>query len=208
VNAQVPEPRGAGTAEPAAAASAEPVGAGTSTAVDDANMELPLMETRGISRSFNSRRVLGPVTLPVRSGSVHAVLGKNGAGKSTLMKILSGFDRPDTGDIWMNGEHVPGHGVRAHEQAGIAFVPQELTVFPGLTVADQVLLGDRYPRWAGAVVRRRHGEAAAAQTLQQLHLDIDPHRMVDTLTVAELRTVMIARALHLDAKILILDEPT
>lgn len=198
-----PFPDGSAADQPSATAHSK-----TTIATGGDDTATLLLEARGISRSFNGRRVLGPVTLPVRSGSVHAVLGKNGAGKSTLMKILSGFDRPDTGEVRVDGEPVSGYGVHAHERSGIAFVPQELTVFPGLTVADHVLLGDRYPRRMSAVVRRRRGEADAARTLQQLHLDIDTNRIVDTLTVAELRSVMIGRALHLAAKVLILDEPT
>ena len=103
------------------------------------NGDTPLLRTTEVVRSYNGRRVLGPVTMSVEPGSVHAVLGKNGAGKSTLMKILAGFDRPDSGQLTIMGERLAGGGVHAHEAAGIAFVPQELTTFPGLTVADQVM---------------------------------------------------------------------
>jgi ABC-type sugar transport system ATPase subunit len=167
-----------------------------------------LLEADGVTRYFSGRRVLGPLDLRVCAGSIHAVLGKNGAGKSTLMKILGGFDRADSGALHLDGAPLSGHGVHSHEAAGIALVPQELTVFPGLSVADQVLLGDRYPRWQGGVIQRRRGELEAAKTLARLHAEIDPACPVEQLTVPQLRTVMIARAIHMDAKVLILDEPT
>jgi galactofuranose transport system ATP-binding protein len=171
-------------------------------------LEVPVLEARGVSRTFGARRALDDVAIRVEPSSIHAVLGKNGAGKSTLMKVIAGSDLPDRGEILIKGEPVASGGIRAHEAAGVVYVPQELTVFPGLSVADQILLGDRYPVSPIRTIRRRTGEMRAKATICQLDDGIDPAAPVTSLSLPQLRTVMIARALHLDAKVLVLDEPT
>jgi galactofuranose transport system ATP-binding protein len=170
--------------------------------------EVPVLEARGVSRRFGARRALDDVAIRVEPSSIHAVLGKNGAGKSTLMKVIAGTDLPDRGELLIKGEPVASGGIRAHEAAGVVYVPQELTVFPGLSVADQILLGDRYPVSPLRTIRRRTGEMQAKATICQLDDGIDPAAPVTSLSLPQLRTVMIARALHLNAKVLVLDEPT
>jgi len=166
-----------------------------------------LLRAEGLSRTFGGRRALDDVSITVEPGSIHAILGKNGAGKSTLMKLVAGSDRPDRGTIWL-GEGTLHGGVTAHQAAGISYVPQELTMFPGMTVTDQVLLNGGYPRSPTGAIRRRRGEQAVARTLSRLDPSIDAAASVEDLTLPQLRMVMIARALHKDARVLILDEPT
>lgn len=172
------------------------------------DQRVPVLEARGLSRTYGDRRVLDDVGLRVERSSIHAVLGKNGAGKSTLMKLIAGFEESDSGTVIIDGQQLRRTGVRGHEASGIVYVPQELTIFTGMSVADQILLGDRYPTTSMRVIRRKAGDNQAKATLMQLDTAINPSVPVESLTLPQLRTVMIARALHLDAKILVLDEPT
>ncbi|MHB1171147.1 MAG: sugar ABC transporter ATP-binding protein [Lacisediminihabitans sp.] len=155
-----------------------------------------------------SKRFLGTVALDgvdfdVRAGEVHALLGQNGAGKSTLIKILAGVYEPDAGSIIVGGRVLrPPHG-----PSPIAFIHQDLGLVAGMTVAENVALVAGYPRRNGLVswgaVRRR-----AAEALRMLQIDVDPDADVATLTAAQRSLVAIARALTLDAGLLVLDEPT
>lgn len=168
----------------------------------------PVLEARGLSRTYGDRLVLDDVGIRVERSSIHAVLGKNGAGKSTLMKLIAGFEESNSGTVSIDGQQLRRTGVRGHEVSGIVYVPQELTIFNGMSVADQILLGDRYPITRLRVIRRKAGESRAKITLTQLDTSINPGAPVASLSLPQLRTVMIARALYLDAKVLVLDEPT
>ncbi len=160
------------------------------------------LELAGISKQYPAVRANDGVSLRVKPGEVHAVLGENGAGKSTLMKIIYGAVQPDAGSIQWNGQPVQVKSPAAARALGISMVYQHFSLFDTLTVAENVWLGlDK----AGtlAAVAARIGEVAASYGL-----DIDPQRPVHTLSVGEKQRVEIVRALLTDPQLLILDEPT
>jgi ribose transport system ATP-binding protein len=173
---------------------------------DAAVKDGPLLALDGVSKSFLAVRALQEVRFDVRRGEVHAVCGENGAGKSTLMKIISGQLQPDAGRIVYKGEPVHFGSGRAAEAAGIAMIHQELNLVPHLSVAENIFLA-REPM-AGWFVDRPRLHADARRCLQRLGVDIDPKAAVRTLSVAQRQMVEIAKALSLDAEVLIMDEPT
>ena len=164
----------------------------------------------GISKRFGAVPVLEDVGLHLRAGEVHAVMGQNGAGKSTLIKILTGVIAPNAGTLSLAGAAIAPRSPLASQRLGISTVYQEVNLCPNLTVAENIFAG-RYPRrgWAGlrAIDGPRMTREARA-LLARLHLDIDPTRTLGTLPVAIQQLVAIARALSVQAKVLILDEPT
>ncbi|MFN0194634.1 MAG: sugar ABC transporter ATP-binding protein [Aestuariivirga sp.] len=162
----------------------------------------------GVSKSFAGLKVLSGVSFDLRPGEVHALVGENGAGKSTLIKVLSGLHRPDEGRVLVRGTAVTFASPRDAHHAGIATVHQELLLFPELTVAENVFLGQA-PKasWGGldwGAMRRRARELL--DSLDSHDLDIDVR--VSTLSVANRQRVEIARALAQDARVVIMDEPT
>ncbi|MEU4833837.1 sugar ABC transporter ATP-binding protein [Streptosporangium sp. NPDC023615] len=161
----------------------------------------------GIGKSFLGVRVLGGVDLEVSAGEVHAVVGENGAGKSTLMKILAGVHAPDEGTIEIDGRGVVfGHPVEA-QRAGVAIIYQELTLLPERTVAENVFLG-REPVRRG-LVERGAMESATAELLSSLGEEsFGPRDLVRRLSVAQQQVVEIVKALSLNARIVVMDEPT
>ena len=162
---------------------------------------------RGVGKSFSGVRVLDGIDLALRAGEVHALVGENGAGKSTLVKILSGVHGEYDGQILLDGSRVRFAGVRDAERHGVAIIHQELNLVPELDVAGNIFLG-REPRVAGLLLDRRAMLRAARELLAKLGLDLDPERKVGRLRVGEQQVVEIAKALSLDARILIMDEPT
>jgi rhamnose transport system ATP-binding protein len=166
----------------------------------------PVIELRGIGKRFGTVEVLCDVDFELRSGKVHALAGENGAGKSTLVKILGGVHQPDGGRILMDGEPIrildPADGRRQ----GIAVVHQHPALFPDLSVAENIFVG-RQPRRHGLVDWRRMHQRAEA-LLEDLRVDIDVGAPIKSLTIAERQTVEIAKALSIDARVLIMDEPT
>jgi ribose transport system ATP-binding protein len=166
-----------------------------------------LIEMQSISKAFGPANVLRDVTLRLRAGSVHALMGENGAGKSTLMKILAGVHRFDQGRILKNGTPLHLPSPRAALAAGISTVFQELSLLPNLTIAENMFLGREPLTHTGALDRRRmRAETAAA--LAELDLKLDPDQLVSTLSIAERQFVEIAHGIKADASVLILDEPT
>ncbi|HEY3147784.1 MAG TPA: sugar ABC transporter ATP-binding protein [Dongiaceae bacterium] len=166
-----------------------------------------VLSAREISKDFSGVRVLQEVDLDLRAGQIHALMGENGAGKSTLVKILSGVHAAYDGEILVEGRQARFDSVREAERAGIAMIHQELNLVRELTVADNIFLG-REPLIAGLIVDRRRMAQAAAELLKRLGIAIDPDSRVAGLRVGEQQLVEIARALSLDARILIMDEPT
>ena len=168
----------------------------------------PVLAVEGLSKSFPGVRALHDVRFDVYAGEVHALLGENGAGKSTLIKIVSGVYRPDAGTIRVDGREVHFAGPQEAQAAGIATVFQELLLFPDLTVAENIFLGHA-PRsaWGGidwAAMRVRAAEILASLDIHEL----DVTAPVSTLSVANRQRVEIAKALSLNARVLIMDEPT
>jgi ribose transport system ATP-binding protein len=165
-----------------------------------------LLQMRGISKRFQAVNALQDIDFDLTSGEVHAVCGENGAGKSTLMKILSGELRPDTGEISLRGESTSFTSTREAQRAGIAMIHQELNLVPHLSVAENMFLA-REPQRFGFIDRTRIN-ADARRWLERLGLAIEPKALVRSLSVAQRQMVEIAKALSLDAAILIMDEPT
>jgi len=171
------------------------------------NQPLPI-ELRGASKSFAGIKVLNNVSFDMRPGEVHALLGENGAGKSTMIKIMSGLYQADEGEIRVNGQPVKFATPREAHTAGIATVHQELLLFPELTVAENIFVGQAPHTSWGALdwpkMRQR-----ARQILDSLDTpDLDIDATVGTLSVANRQRVEIARALSQDARVVIMDEPT
>ncbi len=166
-----------------------------------------LLELRDIAKTFGGTRALRGVTVTVRPGEVHAIVGENGAGKSTLIKILCGFYRADEGSVILDGHPVQIHNPQGAMQMGIATVHQQFALVPGLTVAENIYLG-RLPRGANGLIDWNRLFRDAEAVLRRIDFDLDVRRPVSVYGAAGRQVTEIARALSLDAKILILDEPT
>ncbi|HEX9013576.1 MAG TPA: sugar ABC transporter ATP-binding protein [Anaerolineaceae bacterium] len=168
-----------------------------------------LLRLEGISKSFPGVRALRDVHLEVCRGEVHALLGENGAGKSTLMKILSGAYARDSGKIFWDGREVEIRSPREAQELGIGIIYQEFNLVPRLSIAENVWMG-REPLQNRALHLIDWPEMyrATQALLDEMHLDLDPRRLVSGLGVAHQQMVEIAKALSLDAKLLIMDEPT
>ena len=168
-----------------------------------------LLELRGITKRFPGVTALGEVSLSVGPGEVVALIGENGAGKSTLMKILGGVYAPDEGEIVFNGKPVAIRGVADALALGIGFIHQELNVLENLSVGANIFLG-REPCRGGplCLVDRRRIDEESAVLLKRLGLNVSPRQLVGELSLAQQQIVEIAKALSLNARVLIMDEPT
>jgi rhamnose transport system ATP-binding protein len=179
------------------------------SSVASASIDEPILALRGVSKSFPGVRALTNVSFDVSAGEIHALLGENGAGKSTLIKIVSGVYPPDAGEIVIRGQPVRFLSPREAQSQGIATIYQEFSLYPELTVAENIFAG-HMPRTLGGVAldwRRAAKEAAAV--LESLDAsDLDVNARVGTLSVGNRQRVEIAKALSRHARILILDEPT
>lgn len=168
--------------------------------------QLPLVQLVNISKAFPGVLAVNHVSLDILPGEVHVVAGENGAGKSTLMKLLSQVERPTSGTVLLNGREVPFVNPQHAQRLGISMVYQEFALAPHLTVAQNIVLGRESTRF-GAINHRAEIEQAR-RLLQGVGLHIDPKRLVSTLSVAEQQMVEIAKALDIEAKLVIMDEPT
>jgi ribose transport system ATP-binding protein len=167
----------------------------------------PLLRMRGIGKSYPGVRALDAVDFDLEAGEVHVLLGENGAGKSTLMKVLSGACRPDAGTIAIGGVTRPISTPQQARMLGISTIYQEFNLIPHLSVSANIVLG-REPLLGGFLLDRRAMRRQAETVLRDLGVSIDPRALVSTLGVAEQQMVEVAKALSLDARILIMDEPT
>lgn len=167
----------------------------------------PLWELDNITKIYPGVRANDGVSIALYPGEIHGLLGENGSGKSTLIKILSGVHQPDSGCIRYLGKEVRLESPTAARQKGVATVFQEFSLVPTLTVAENIFLG-RPLRRAGSLLDWKQMRREAADILSKLELKIDPDRPVGDLSVAEQQLVEIAKSIQLDAKMLILDEPT
>ena len=166
----------------------------------------PILSLRGIHKSYGPIRVLHGVDLDIYPGEVVALLGENGAGKSTLSNIISGTVQPSAGEMtWLGTAYAPANP-RAAMDEGVGMIHQELKLLPKLSVAENVFVG-RYPMKAGRVDRKAMEERARGG-LKRLGLDISPDRLVEGLSTGKQQLIEIAKALTLNARLLILDEPT
>jgi ABC-type sugar transport system ATPase subunit len=160
-----------------------------------------------ITKEYPGVRALVGVSLDLRPGEVHALVGENGAGKSTLIRILSGDTRPNRGRILLYGQEVQFQSPKVARRRGIATIFQEPMVVPGLSVAENVVLGSE-PVVGWGFYSRRRAERIAEKTLQSLSLAVDPCAPMAGLSTAQKQIVEIARALIRDAPVIVLDEPT
>ena len=166
----------------------------------------PTVRLQNITKRFPGVTAVSEVNLDIYPGEVHVVAGENGAGKSTLMKLLSQVERPDSGQVFINGQAVSFHGPHYAQELGISMVHQEFALAPHLSVAQNLFLG-REPRRLGFISRKEEIDQTR-QLLAHTGLNIDPRRAVSTLSVAQQQLVEIAKAISVNAKILIMDEPT
>ena len=166
-----------------------------------------ILELVNISKSFSGVEVLHGVPFMLRPGEVHALLGENGAGKSTLVKIITGVHQPDGGQIILNGQQIHFSDTRESSQAGIAAIYQELSLFPDLDVAENIFIG-RQPVTLGGRIDWRKLYKDAENLLTSLGVHLDLKQKARNLSIAQQQMVEIARAISINARILIMDEPT
>jgi ribose transport system ATP-binding protein len=166
----------------------------------------PIVRFRSVSKEFPGVLAVDGVDLEILPGEVHVVAGENGAGKSTLMKLLSQVERPSVGEVEISGQPVEFHGPRYAQTLGVAMVYQEFALAPHLSIAENLFMG-REPGRFGFVNRRAESEQARG-LLERVGLHTNPDRLISSLTIAEMQRVEIAKALAIDAKVVIMDEPT
>ena len=166
-----------------------------------------LLEMQNITKEFPSVKALSGVSLKVRRGSVHALMGENGAGKSTLMKCLFGIYSPDSGKIFLEGKEVSFKSPKEALENGVAMVHQELNQALKRSVADNIWLG-RYPTRLGFYALEGKMQRDTRKIFRQLDLDIDPTRIMSEMSVSERQMAEIAKAVSYNSKIIVLDEPT
>ena len=165
-----------------------------------------VVELEGVSISFPGVKALQEVSFRLFPGEVHSLMGENGAGKSTLIKALTGVYTIDAGSITVRGEQVTFSGPGEAQEAGIATVYQEINLVTNLTVAENIMIG-REPRRLGLIDWRRM-RRHTREVLKKLNLDIDPSSLVSAHSIAVQQLIAIARAIDVEAPVLILDEPT
>ncbi len=166
-----------------------------------------LLQMTGITKSFGGVPALADGNLSIGAGEVHSIVGQNGAGKSTLIKILTGVYRRDSGTVRWQGREVDLRSPREAQAAGIATIYQELTLVPQRTVIENIVLGYE-PRTRLGMIDWRAAEARTRAVLDRFGIDLDPHRALGSYPTAIQQLVAIGRAASMDAKLLIMDEPT
>ena len=166
----------------------------------------PIISLKNVHKSFGGVSVLNGVDFDLQKGSVHALVGQNGAGKSTMMKILTGVYTCDSGDIYIDGSKVKMNSYSDAVSHGISLIFQELSLIPTLTVAENIFLNREILE--GPFLGKKSMERKAHELLQSLDIDVDVHSRVEDLDVGVCQMIEIAKALSVNAKVLILDEPT
>ncbi|MRK00858.1 ATP-binding cassette domain-containing protein [Aeromicrobium sp. S22] len=165
------------------------------------------LQLQQVRKSFGPVAALRSGSLTVHSGSIHALVGENGAGKSTLVKIIAGLYQRDGGEFLLHGKSVDFSSTAASKDAGIAVIYQEPTLFPDLSVTENLFMG-RQPLGAGRRIDRKAMHAEAQRLFQRLGVNLDPRRLAEGLSIADQQIIEIAKAISLDASVLIMDEPT
>ncbi|MGJ7918967.1 sugar ABC transporter ATP-binding protein [Neobacillus sp. LXY-4] len=168
----------------------------------------PIIEMKGISKSFSANKVLENVEFTILQGEVHALMGENGAGKSTLMKIMTGIYERDAGTIFLNGKEVHFKNAKEAEKAGIAVIHQELNIIPHLTVAENMFLGKELTVGKFGITRDKEMRNKTREYLNRLGIDIDPTLEAGQLSVGQQQMIEIARAVAAKTEVLVMDEPT
>jgi rhamnose transport system ATP-binding protein len=167
----------------------------------------PLLALTDVSKSFGAVAALRDVRLELHAGEAHALVGENGAGKSTLVKILAGVHAPDRGTVVLDGEPVQFSGPADARAAGIAVIYQEPTLFPDLSVAENIFMG-RQPRGSFRRIDRAELRRRCVELFDRLGVHLDPDRPTRGLSIADQQLVEIAKALSFEARVLVMDEPT
>ncbi|MGA8444984.1 MAG: sugar ABC transporter ATP-binding protein [Roseiarcus sp.] len=172
---------------------------------DGAVVVAPILEIRGVAKRFDATQALEDVSLSLHAGEIHALLGENGAGKSTLIKIVTGVHQPDSGQILLGGQPVTIRSAAEAQRLGVAAIYQEPLLFPDLNVAENIFIShqDR-----GAVVGWREMFREAEKILAELGMTLDVRKPARGLTLAAQQSVEIAKAISLNVRVLIMDEPT
>ena len=165
------------------------------------------IEMKGINKSFGQNQVLKDAGFVLDDGEVHALMGENGAGKSTLMKILTGVYTRDRGTVIVDGKEVTYKSPQEAERAGIVFIQQELNVLFDLTVEENLFLGKEIKKGFGICDRKAMREKAE-ETLKRLGVSIPTDKVMSELSVGQQQMIEICKALMVDAKVIIMDEPT
>ena len=166
-----------------------------------------VLELKNISKSFPGVKALDEVTFSVEEGTVHVLVGENGAGKSTLIKIINGMYTADEGELYVFGKKVAMHSPRHMKELGIATIHQELNPVPDLTIAENIFLGRLPTRGPGIVAKKRMVEEAQ-KLVNDLGFSYDVKRVMRSLTVSDMQIIEIIKAISVNAKIIIMDEPT
>lgn len=167
-----------------------------------------IVTLKSVSKQYPGVVAADAVSMDFFAGEIVGLVGKNGAGKSTIIRIMAGVERPDHGIIAIGKTILPYLTTGEAKSHGLSFVHQELHDVPMLTVAENILIGFGYPKTAGVLINRNEMCVAARAALAKIHMDIDPARKLASLSVAERRMVMIARALVNNTKMIVMDEPT
>ena len=170
--------------------------------------ETPAFALRGLGKHFGGIYACRHIDLEFRAGEVLAILGENGAGKSTTVKCLHGLYQPDEGQVEIDGGAVHFRSPRDAEAAGISMIPQELDLFPELSIVENLFLGQKRPRHRWGAFDQRSMNRQAREVMATLGVDVDVTAPVKTFSAATGRLVEIARALNRDARLIIMDEPT
>ncbi|GBU09141.1 methyl-galactoside ABC transporter ATPase [Gammaproteobacteria bacterium] len=169
---------------------------------------MTLLEMKHITKTFPGVKALDNVSLTVNEGEVHALLGENGAGKSTLMKVLSGVYQADSGEIYIDDQKVNIADPLAAQKHKISMIHQEFNLFPHLSIAENIFIGREFCSIENCLLDTLKQNNKTLELLNKLGLDLDPTMLVSELTVAEQQMIEIAKALSIDARILVMDEPT
>ena len=169
--------------------------------------DLPVLSLRHAAKAFGAVRAVVDGTVDLYGGEAHALLGENGAGKSTMVKMLAGVHQPEVGQIEINGQPVTLNSPAAAQAAGIAVIYQEPTLFPNLSVAENIFMG-RQPLRAGRRIDRKLLREQSTELFARLGVPLDPDRICRGLSIADQQLVEIAKALSLDAQVIVMDEPT
>ncbi len=174
---------------------------------DSTQTSTPALELTRIAKAFGAVIALTNGTLALHSGSIHALVGENGAGKSTLVKIIAGLYQRDGGEFTLGGESVDFKSTAESKNAGIAVIYQEPTLFPDLSVTENIFMG-RQPTLSLGRIDRRSMHKQALELFERLGVRIDPDRPTLGLSIADQQIIEIAKAISLDARVLVMDEPT
>ncbi len=167
----------------------------------------PLLRVEHAAKSFGSVQALGDASIELYTGEAHGLVGENGAGKSTLVKVLAGVYRPDSGRLLLDGEELRLGGPADARAAGIAVIYQEPTLFPDLSVAENIFMG-RQPLTRGRRIDPRELRRRVEALMERLGVPLDPSRPARGLSIADQQIVEIAKALSFEARVIVMDEPT